>query len=444
MLVKVGLAVCLLATVSAWCQVGTNNAEANETAADDSQLLIPPPVSGQAYRTTFEGANESNYLQGGISFSSAYWSNVSWSTSSVSDIGYSVWPTIALDKTTYRMHLNLDYAPGFTLYQRTTSLNQADQNFTANLSYRLTPNLSATVTEGFLKTSNLFSQPNPISATAVSGSIPVSNIAIVPPLAETTSNTSVAQLTYQMSADAMVGGGGNYNTVNYPTTDEISGIYNSRSAGGSFFYSTRVHEKDYLGVSYQYQNFLSFQSSLPSTETQLHTIFGFFTMRLKPNWSVSIAGGPQHYISMQGLFPAESGWQPMGMVSTSWQGERTTVAASYAHTVGGGGGLSGTFNSNTVDFSFNRQISRNWSAGASGSYANYQSLTPFVLFSGSGGHTLLGAASIQRTIGDHANLQFGYSWTQQNYLAVRNASNNPNVNRVFVTLNFTFSRPLQR
>ena len=48
-------------------------------------------------------------------------------------MSYSVWPTIALDKTTYRTHLVLNYAPGFTLYQRTTSLNQADQNLTADL-----------------------------------------------------------------------------------------------------------------------------------------------------------------------------------------------------------------------------------------------------------------------------------------------------------------------
>ena len=48
----------------------------------------------------------------------------------------------------------LDYAPGFTLYQRTSSLNQADQNLSANFQYRLSPNLTATVAEGFQKTSN--------------------------------------------------------------------------------------------------------------------------------------------------------------------------------------------------------------------------------------------------------------------------------------------------
>ena len=159
MLVKICLALGLLACAPAWCQTQANDAEANKASEDDSQLQVPPPVSGQAYATTFEGENESNYLRGGVTFTGAYSSNVSYGATPVGDMSYSIWPTIALDKTTYRMHLVLDYAPGFTLYQRMSSLNQADQSLAVNLQYRLSPNLTATLAEGFQKTTNSLTSP---------------------------------------------------------------------------------------------------------------------------------------------------------------------------------------------------------------------------------------------------------------------------------------------
>src|ERR1700760_4841073 len=144
-----------------------------------------------------------------------------------------MWPTIALDKTTYRSHLMLDYAPGFTLYQRTTAYNQVDQNLNANWSYRFTPNLTATVSEAFQKTSNLFNHPNPLTTTTVTGYVPTSNIVIVPALAEMNTNASSAQLTYQVGSASLIGGQGTYGTLSYPNPDQVPGLFDSRSASGS-------------------------------------------------------------------------------------------------------------------------------------------------------------------------------------------------------------------
>jgi hypothetical protein len=442
MLARIYFAVWLLACLPAWCQE-TTNTEADKQSEDQSQLQVPPPVSGQAYETSFEGVTESNYLRGGITFTGAYSSNVYFGTTPIGDMSYSVWPTISLDKTTYRTHFTLNYAPGFTVYQRTTSLNQADQNFSADLQYRLSPNLTATLTEGFQKMSNIFNQPNPLAATAVSGGIPLSNVAVVSPIADMITNSSTAQLNYQVGADSMIGGSGNYNTLTYPNPEQVTGLYNSRSAGASFFYSTRIHDRSYLGATYQYQNYLSFQTNLPSTESKIQTIFLFYTLYLNPNWSISIEGGPQHYSSTQGLLPTAAAWQPMTMVSMSWRNERNSFAGSYSRAVSGGGGLSGTFNSNNVAASYNRQVSKDWTAGASASYANYQSLTPMFLYATTNGHLLAGTVSLQRTFQSYMNFQFGYSWTQQSYTDIQSLKNNPNMNRVFVSLNFTFAKPLQ-
>src|SRR6202167_6037507 len=72
-------------------------------SGDDSsgRMLTPPPVSGQSYPTSLTSEERSNYLRGGLTFTSAYTDNAVGSVNGhpVSDVSYSVWPTIALDET---------------------------------------------------------------------------------------------------------------------------------------------------------------------------------------------------------------------------------------------------------------------------------------------------------------------------------------------------------
>ncbi|MDR3494157.1 MAG: hypothetical protein P4L82_06105, partial [Ancalomicrobiaceae bacterium] len=86
--------------------------------ADADRMLTPPPVSGETYPLSFTSEERANYLRGGVTFNTAYSDNVLGATSAhpVSDVSYSVWPTIALDETTPRLHTVFTYAPGFTFY----------------------------------------------------------------------------------------------------------------------------------------------------------------------------------------------------------------------------------------------------------------------------------------------------------------------------------------
>jgi hypothetical protein len=442
MLARACVSFLLLTCSLAWSQVDTNGQDASSGSAGGTQLSVPPPVSGQSYATTFSGETEANYLRYGITLSTGYSNDVTGGDPPVGSMSYSIWPTLALDRVTYRMHLLLNYSPGFTFYQRVSSLNQGNQNIALNLQYRLSPNLTATLQEGFQKTSNIFNQPNPLNATSVSGSVPTPGVAVIVPAADQISNTTSAQATYRISENGMIGGSGNFTSLDYSNSNAVSGIFNSRSDGGSFFYSSRFRERYYIGVSYQYQDILSYQPTAPSTRTQTNTIFFFLTTYLKPNLSLSLSAGPQHYNSTQQSLPTAASWQPMTMASISWQGERTTVAASYARMVSGGGGLNGTFNSNNANLSFMWRASRNWTAGISGGYSNYQTLTPLFVASTAGGHTLSGAISLQRELSNHLNLQVGYNWTHQTYAGISAISNTPNINQVFVTFNFHFDRPL--
>src|SRR5580704_8573648 len=130
--------------------VATND----NTPIDSSEapMLTPPPVSGQSYPLATASQERSNYVRGAITFSSAYSDNVLGATgpnsAPVSDVSYSVWPSLALDETTTRLHWTLNYAPGFTFYQRTSSRNEQDQNASINFQYRMSPHVTFSAVDG--------------------------------------------------------------------------------------------------------------------------------------------------------------------------------------------------------------------------------------------------------------------------------------------------------
>src|SRR5579864_2960235 len=201
----------LLPVSSLWSQVDSTSTQtpvtnsANNTidnsVVSDSRMLTPPPVSGLSYPTSFSGRERSNYLRGGLTFTSAYTDNAIGPVNghAVSDVSYSVFPTLALNETTSRAHAVLSYAPGFTFYQRESGLNAENQNASINFQYRLSPHVTFSVGDSFQKTSNVFNQPDPASTTVVSGGAQVPNFSVIPPTAETLNNFGNVGVTYQFA-----------------------------------------------------------------------------------------------------------------------------------------------------------------------------------------------------------------------------------------------------
>ncbi|MGD1082506.1 MAG: hypothetical protein ABR881_29670 [Candidatus Sulfotelmatobacter sp.] len=377
--------------------------------------------------------------------STAYSNNVLGGANPVSSMSYSIWPTLALDADTTRLHWVLNYSPGFTFYQSVSARNQSDQILAADFQYRLSPHVTASLQDSFQKTSNPFNQPNPLSATPVSGSAPAPTAAVIAPAADQIQNVANAQLTYQFSTNGMAGVGGTFTNLNYPNPAEAPGLYDSSSTGASAFYSRRLSEKYNVGVSYQYMDTLAYQvGGHSNTQTQTQTIFLFLTAYLKPTLSLSLSGGPQHYDASQPPLPASGSWSPLVMASLGWQGQRTSLAASYSRMVTSGGGLTGAYHANTANVSGRWQLSRTWSAGLLASYSLYKTLTPFFLGSSSGGHTVSGTASVQHPLGEHLSVQAGYTRIQQNYGGIAAISATPGTNQEFVSISYQFTRALKR
>ena len=423
------------------------------TENTDSRMMTPPPVSGQTYPAAPASQERSNYLQAGVTFSSAYSDNLVGSTGSnsgpVSDESYSVFPTLALNETTTRLHFTLTYAPGFTFYQHTSSMNQANQNASIDFQYRLSPHVTFSARDGFQKSSSVFNQPSLGSDGSVSGGIQEPNQSVIAPVTSQLNNSGNAGITYQFAANGMIGGSGTFSNLHYLDSAQVPGLYDSSSQGGSAFYTYRISKMHYIGVTYQYQRLLSFPA--PGTnETQTHSLLLLYTLYANPHFSISFFSGPQYAntgpqfangISLP--LPASQSWHPQAGGSLSWQGRLSSVSISYSHMISGGGGLIGAVKMDGANASIRQQLTRTLSASVSGGYTQNDVLASAVA-GANNGHTWSGTASVQQQFGQHLNVQLGYTRLHQSYSDVAVLATLPNTNREFVSISYQFSRPLGR
>jgi hypothetical protein len=431
--------VCLIVLLTAptiWSQV-----DAGAAPAAEEPMATPSPVNVEGPSLAFVAEQEhTNYLRGGLSLSSAYDDGLLTSTGAASDISYSVQPSVAIEETGARLHWSLFYSPGFTFYQRNTSLNQSDHDLTADLRYRLSPHVTLTFRDGLTKSSAFSSHFNPNPIGAETGILQSPNQSVISPIADTISNNADGQITYQFSANGMIGASGTETEQRYLHLSQVPGLFNLSSRIATAFYTHRLSRKHYIGATYQFQQLLS--HSHPSTETQTHGAFLFYTLYATPVLSLTLFGGGQHF-ELTGLaVPSKLGWSPAGGATLGWQGRHTSVNLSFVHRITDGSGLQSAAFSSNADLSIRHQLSKNLTGVLGGGYAINSLVDP--LLPGSGGHSVSGNVSLQRTLGEHFSVDLGYARSHQSYSTIPAISSVPNRNRVWVAFSYKFERPLGR
>ena len=448
----------VLAATPLWAQVNGAPAQPvpamagmdNTANQNDDRMQPPPPVSGQTYPIVLTTQERSNYLRGGVAFTSAYTDNVLGGVNGtpVSDVSYSIAPTVALDETTTRSHFVATYAPGFTFYQRTSARNQADENASIEFDFRLSPHVTFSARDGFQKSSNVFNQPDLASVGGVSGGTQGGNFSVIAPVADRLSNTGNAGITYQYALNSMIGASGTFTNLHYPDPSQVPGLFDARSQSGQAFYSLRVAKMNYLGVTYQYQRLISYPT-LGNSETQTHAALFFYTLYPASRFSVTFFGGPQYSNTIQPAQPPSPApppskmWSPAAGASLSWQGNLNSFAVSYSHVIAGSGGLVGAVRMDSAAVSFRQQITKTLSGSIAGGYVQNDVLGVAIL-GASNGHSISGTASLQQQFGQHVNLQLGYTRLRQDYSGITVLALTPNTNREFVSLSYQFSKALGR
>jgi hypothetical protein len=252
-----------------------------------------------------------------------------------------------------------------------------------------------------------------------------------------------AELTYQFSQNGMIGAAGGFTNLHYLNPTEVPGLYNSNSGGGTAFYNHRLSGRHYVGTSYQYSRILTYPENA-QIETQTNYILGFYTIYLKPAFSISISAGPEQVKIFQPPSLAYHSWSPALTASISWQRRHTNLAASYGRIVTSGGGLVGAYLSNSASASARWQLAHTWTLGSTAAYAINKNVTPSFFQSTSGGLTVSGTIAVQHPISERFNLGMGYTYLHQSYSDIAIISNAPNTNRVFISVNYELARPLGR
>jgi hypothetical protein len=428
-------------------------------AAQDSTMLLPPPVSDQAYPSQVGAERRANYIRLGALFSAAYIDNMyaGSGAAAISEKIYSVRPTVAFDRTSTRQHITVTYTPGFTFYQPTSDLNETDQNAIVSYNRRMTPRATLNASDVFQKTSTSFSSVFSAPGGAVSGSGSTATQGIIAPFAPRLTNTANGNLSLQFSPRGMVGVSGSQLKLHYPDVAQAPDLYDSDEWGGGAYYSHRITGSHYIGTTYRYARILAYPKNAQS-ETQTHTIYLFYTLYLKPNFSLSVSGGPQYFNASQAFpstssqqsggapasIPAATSWSPAVTASMGLQERHTSFAASYSRSVTAGGGLLGTFNSNTVNASGRWQMARTWIGGATASYSTVKTVNLLLVSSTAGGHSIAGTVSLEHPLSSSLRMSFQYDHLHQSYSGIVAATSDPDSNREMISISWEFARPLGR
>lgn len=442
MLKLICLSLALSGVVPLWSQV--QPAATGDVQDDDTQMMVPPPVSREAYPKLVGSETRSNYLSGGLVFTAAHDDNIfAGNTSSpLSDETYSILPTLTYERKTPRQLQSLTYSAGFSFYQHATALDAVNQSGTLGYQYRVSPHATISVHDTFQQNSNTFSQPNPFTGGGVSGSPQSPGSLIIAPFENQLANTTFGGFNYQFSRNGMIGGDGSYSFLNYGSLTNTAGLYDSSSSGGTAFYDRRLFGTQYLGGIYQYART---ETHPVSTLTNTHVIYMFYTIFVNRNLSISLLAGPQHFDLARPPLPTESSaWTPSVSGSISWRRSHTNFAASYSRIVSGGGGLLGAFHTDNAAASARWQMKRTWSTGIDGGYAIFKSVEPVSSLPYQGGHTITGTVSIQHTLGERIAAQAGYARLHQSYGGIAAVASAPDSNREFISVTYQFTRPLGR
>ncbi len=433
--------VLLFCSVHLWGQVEPSASGGSVPTDDDSLMSLPPQDSGSFYPSSVGSESRLNTLSGGVIVTAAYDDNVLAGETGhpVGAESYTVLPNIQLTERTSRISGSLSYSPGFTFYDPTTELNRVNQNAVGSFDYRMSPRLRFGASETFEQNSTVFSQPYTLSGATVSGSAESGPPIIVAPYAGQIVDSTQAHAGYQFSRTSMISGSVYFSSFNFSNLAQNEGLYNSNSGGAAVSYSRRLTRSQYFGINYRYS--ISETNPVPST-TESHFASLFYSVNFERAFSLSLTGGPEYTISSAPGVATTHTWAPSGVASIGWQKSRANFALSFSRSVTTGWGLLGNYTADTASASVRWRFTQKLFGTVSANYADTTNATPAIAPTTQSGHLLFGRASLSYALGEHLIAVAEYARIHENYSGISEISNDPNDDRVSVSLNYRFTRPL--
>jgi hypothetical protein len=316
-----------------------------------------------------------------------------------------------------------------------------------NFQYHPGSNATLIVQDSFLRSSSLFNQPFATSQGDIGGGTPLQASGVIAPFADRISNVANVGINDQAGENEMFGVSGQYGLLDYPNSSQVPGLYNSTLWGVTAFASQRIASRQYLGGEVEHSRIVSFLKGTDSG-VQSDNIFPFYTIYLRNSetstLSISVSGGPEHYIASQSPETEVQAWTPAGTIGVGWQGHFSTVAGSYSHNITGGGGLPGAYEEDRASAAFRRELTHTWEINFSGFYALNKNKTPFFPFSEPGGHTITASASVQHQLSRSLKFLIGYDRMEESYSDIGALAKLPNSDREYGQISWQWARPIGR
>ena len=427
-------------TTPVWCQVEPA-AVGGGFELDDIHMMTPPPVSRDVSPVVVGVEKRTNFLDAGLVFTGSYTDNLMFggNAGKVSDEVYYFLPSVDLDRRSSRSGETLHYSAGFTLYDHVDQLNGATQDAAGQYRFHLSPYAVIEVNDRFQQNYNLYNQSNPfVSGGAVGGTGPSNNI-LVAPFANQISNSAGVGISDQYGRNAMIGASGAYTFYKFSDSAKNAGLNDEYMTSGVAFYSRRIAPSEYIGITDQFAKYITHPTN---SYTATNTILGFYTHYFTKNFSASVLGGPEHYTAWGSGTAKRQSWTPAVQGSFGWESGRTSLSATFSHIVAGAPGLIGTFQANVAGLNGRMIFARTWSAGADAEYMQEKNVNPLLY---PGGHTISGGIDLQHRMGERTSVAIGYGHFHESYGQLGTVTAfSPDSNRVYLSLNVGFHRPLGR
>jgi hypothetical protein len=432
--------------------------QSSEAAPATEDLRAPAPalLGGDSSSLSFSTELErSNYLRGGLSVGATYDDNAeNRATDRVGDFSYSILPNIELDQTRSRLHWVLGYFGGFTANQRLADRNQASHNLNSSLQYRLSPHVDLRLSDNFLDTTGLLQQFKNGLDTPITGPINEPNPTVITPLAKIINNTASADMSYQFSADDVIGGGGTFYDSHFRDQPVGSALPDISTRSADAYYNHRFTPRSWTGITYKFQR-LALGSGLETTLT--HSLLFSHTIYLQQHMTLSFFAGPEYseidtvtvtanvappVISFDTVTNTGHELSASGGATFGWQGELTSLHLDATRKITDGGGVLGAVELNSIDGGIRRQFTRTTAVHLNALYGHNRELGTSTVGNGAL-NSATGGLGIEQQLASNLMLRLDYGRDYQQGGTISPAGSG-NHNRGSISISYNFTRPLGR
>jgi len=254
-----------------------------------------------------------------------------------------------------------------------------------------------------------------------------------------TSTVAVAQ-TLTPRSSASVGGG--YSITNYLGNNNDEGLFNSRQVSAQAGYNYRITRKDAIGAVYGYQVFeypTSNFGNVVSNSVQLT-----YQHRVTGRMDLTLGVGPE-LISLSSGIGSQHQITATILASLSYRQKKSSLSASYNRLMTAGSGYYAGGISDIATFSFNRNISRSWSAIVNGGYTKVSGigLTAAEILGSSYQYWFAGVA-VNKRLGRSLTAFASYQFNYENFACDDSTGCAPAVRPQIALIGFSWSmRPVR-